>query len=189
MITVLARNWGWVALRGVVALLFGLLTLFNPLITLAALIVFFGAYALADGLLTIVAAVANRHDEPHWISLLICGLAGIAAGVVTFAMPRVTTFALLLLIVAWAIVTGIAEIVAAIRLRKIITGEWLLGLAGLLSIAFGVFIVLRPAAGALTVVLWIGAWATAVGIMLIALSLRLRRWNMLQSAGRIPHPA
>jgi uncharacterized membrane protein HdeD (DUF308 family) len=176
MDNVLVHNWGMVALRGVVALLFGLLTLFNPGITLVTLVLFFGAYAFADGIFTIIGAIANRHEEPHWVGLLLAGLVGILAGIATFLLPGITARVLLLLIAAWAIIVGISEIVAAIRLRKLITGEWLLVLAGLLSLAFGVFVILAPGAGALAVVLWIGAYALVSGIVLLALAFRLRRW-------------
>jgi uncharacterized membrane protein HdeD (DUF308 family) len=176
MIT-LSRNWGWIALRGVAGLLFGLLTLMNPLISLATLVLLFGAYALVDGVFTVVAAIANRRGEPHWVALLLGGLLGIATGVITFFWPGITAIALLFLIAAWTIVTGIAGIVVAIKLRKVITGEWLLVLVGVLSVLFGVGLILFPGAGALAVVLWIGAYALVMGVLLVALAFRLRGWN------------
>lgn len=189
MVETLARNWGWVALRGVVAILFGVLTFLNPGLTLAALILFFGAYAFLDGIFIVASAISNRRGRPHWIVLLIGGLLGIAAGVVTFFMPGVTAVVLLLIIAAWAIVIGLDEIVAAIRLRKEITGEWTLALAGLLAVAFGVLIILRPGASALAMVLWIGAYAVVSGILLVALAFRLRSWGRAHAAGAMPHPA
>ena len=177
MVSVLARNWGMVAVRGVVALLFGLLTLFRPGISLAALVILFGAYALVDGLFAVWSAVANRHGEPHWVALLFGGLAGIAVGVITFLMPGITAIVLLYLIAAWAIVRGVAEIAMAIQLRKVLTGEWLLALAGVVSVVFGLFLIASPRAGALAVVLWIGIWAAVLGVVLIALAFRLRKWN------------
>lgn len=183
---ILARNWGWIALRGVAGVIFGVLTFINPAISLASLVLVFGAYALADGVFTVVAAIMNRRGQPHWVAMLFGGIAGIVIGLITFLMPGVTTLALLYLIAAWAIVTGGAEIATAIRLRKVITGEWLLGLAGVLSVLFGLFLVVSPGAGALTVVLWIGAYALLFGIMMIALSLRLRSWGKLSGA---PRPA
>jgi len=173
----LTRNWWLVALRGLAALLFGVLTIFRPGVTLAALILLFGGYAVASGILTIVAAIANRHGEARWVPLLISGLLSVAVGVITFIMPGITAMVLLYLIAAWAIVTGIWEIVAAIRLRKIITGEWLLVLGGVLSVAFGLFLVAFPGAGALTVTLWIGTYAIMLGIVSIALGFRLRSWG------------
>lgn len=186
---ILARNWGWIALRGVVALVFGLLTLFDPAISLAALILVFGAYALADGVFTVIAAIANRRGEPHWATLLISGVAGIGAGLITFFMPHLTALVLLYFIAAWAFITGLAGIMAAIRLRKVITGEWLLALAGVLSMLFGLLLVARPGVGALAVVLWIGAYATILGVMLIALAFRLRRWSRASGAGAMPRSA
>src|SRR5918912_3707466 len=178
----LARNWGWMALRGVAALLFGVLTLFNPGITLAVLVLLFGAYALVDGIFTVVAAIANRRGEPHWVALLVGGLASIVVGVGTFLVPGVTAIVLLYFIAAWAIVTGAAEIATAIRLRRVMTGEWLLALAGVLSVLFGVLLIARPGAGALAVVLWIGAYAIVFGVVLLALAFRLRAWGRGQGA-------
>jgi uncharacterized membrane protein HdeD (DUF308 family) len=176
MVEVLARNWGLVVFRGVAAVLFGGLTLFMPTVGLATLIIVFGAYALVDGVFTIVSAIRNRRTEPRWAALLFGGIAGVAIGVITFFMPGVTALVLLYLIAGWAVVTGIAEIVVAIRLRKVITGEWLLVAAGVLSVVVGVLLGLFPGAGAIAVTLWIGAYALVLGTMLVALGLRLRRW-------------
>jgi len=174
---VLARNWGWVALRGVAALLFGLLTLFNPAITHAVLVFWFGAFAIADGVLSVVSALAHWRGEPHWVALLVGGLAGIVIGVLTFVMPGFTATVLVYLIAAWAIVRGVAEIATAIRLRELVTGEWMLALAGVLSVLFGAAIAVVPAAGALAIVLWIGVWAIVLGVVLLGLALRLRSWE------------
>jgi uncharacterized membrane protein HdeD (DUF308 family) len=189
MVETLTRNWGWVALRGVAALLFGVLTLFYPGITLAALVLLFGAYAFVDGVFMAVSAIAHRHVQPRWVALFLGGLLGIAAGLVTFFMPGLTAVALLALIAAWAIVIGIAEIVVAIRLRKEITGEWMLVVAGLLAVAFGVILIMTPGVGALAMVLWIGAYAVISGILLIALGFRLRSWGRMHPSSAMPHPA
>ncbi|MGE0159782.1 MAG: HdeD family acid-resistance protein [Dehalococcoidia bacterium] len=177
MIETLTRNWGWIALRGAVAVAFGILTVFYPGITLASLVILFGAFAFTDGTFTVISAVANRKGQPRWVALLLSGLVGIAAGVVTFFWPGITGIALLAIIASWAIVTGIIEMVVAVRLRKEIEGEWLLGIAGLLAIVFGVFMVLDPGAGALAVALYIGAYAFISGVMMIALGFRLRSWG------------
>ena len=182
-VDVLIRNWGLVALRGVAALVFGLLTLFNPAASVAALVLVFGAYALVYGVFTIVSAVANRHGEPHWVALLVNGILSVIIGVLTFLMPGMTALVLLYLIAAWAIVNGVLEIVVAIRLRRVIRGEWLLIIAGVLSVIFGLVLVLFPGAGALAVVLWIGAYATVLGILLIVLAFRLRRWGRAHGEG------
>jgi uncharacterized membrane protein HdeD (DUF308 family) len=182
MDSLLARNWGWVVLRGVLAILFGLLTIFRPAISLVVLVIFFGAYAFVDGIFNVIWSIANRREEPHWVTLLLAGLAGIAIGAITFFLPGVTATTLVILIAAWAIVIGVLEIAAAIRLRKIITGEWLLGLAGVLAIVFGVLALIAPVAGALVIVLWIGVYALISGIVLLALGFRLRRWHKARLA-------
>ena len=181
MENILTRNWGWVALRGVAALIFGLLTLMNPAITLAVLVLFFGAYALVDGIFAVVTAIANRRGEPHWVALLIAGLAGIVIGICTFLAPGITATLLLFFIAAWAIIVGVAELMAAFRLRKIVTGEWMLVLAGILAVALGLLLLTRPAVGALAVVLWIGAYALVSGLLLIGLAFRLRSLGRLHS--------
>jgi uncharacterized membrane protein HdeD (DUF308 family) len=170
------------ALRGVLAILFGVLTFLYPGITLLTLVYLFGAYALVDGVFLVVSAITNRKGEPRWIALLIGGLLGITAGVVTIFWPGITAVALLAMVAVWAIVTGIAEVVAGIRLRREIVGEWILILAGVLAVAFGVLLILQPAAGALAMVFWIGAYAVLSGILLIAFSLRLRSWGQLHPA-------
>jgi uncharacterized membrane protein HdeD (DUF308 family) len=167
----LARNWWALALRGLVAVIFGLLTFFLPGITLITLILLFGAYALVDGIFNIIAFL--RVASHHW-ALLIEGLIGIIAGILTFTWPTITALALLYVIAFWAIFTGIFEIIAGIRLRKVITNEWLLLLMGILSFLFGMFVLIAPGAGALAIVLWIGAYALVFGIILLVLAFRLR---------------
>ncbi len=174
---VLTRNWGMVLFRGVLALIFGILTLTNPLLSLGTLMLFFGAFAIADGLFTIVAALANRRSEPHWGALLAGGVLSIILGILVFAYPGMTAIVLLYLIAAWAIIAGIAEIVSGIRLRKVITGEWALILAGVVSLLFGFFLLSRPGAGAVALALWIGLCAIAIGIVQIVLAFKLRSWT------------
>ena len=170
----LGRNWGWIVLRGVVAVLFGVLTLATPGITLAVLVMMWGGYAIADGVLAMIAGWQLREGgKPLW-SLLVVGVLGIAAGVLTFKWPGLTALALLMLIAAWAIGTGVFQIAAAVSLRKAIAGEWALGLSGVLSVAFGVLMMLRPGAGALAVVWMIGANAISIGIFLLVLGFRVR---------------
>jgi uncharacterized membrane protein HdeD (DUF308 family) len=177
MVIVLARNWWALVLRGLFAMLFGIMALAWPGITLGALVLLYGAYALADGVFAIAAVMAGRTGGRPWWSLLVEGLVGIAVGIMTFAWPGITALVLLYLIAAWAFVTGIFEIVAAIRLREEIRGEWLLALSGILSILFGLALVVYPGAGALAVVWLIGAYAIAFGALLIALGFRLRSWS------------
>jgi uncharacterized membrane protein HdeD (DUF308 family) len=174
MVTQLARNWWVVALRGVLGILFGLMAFLWPGITLAVLVIFFGAYALVDGVFLVVAALHAAGEHERWWVLLLQGLAGIAAGLVTFFWPGITAVALLIVIAAWAIVTGILEIAAAIRLRKEIEGEWLLGLSGFCSLVLGLLLIAWPAAGALAFVWLIGGYAIVTGILLIVVAFRLR---------------
>jgi uncharacterized membrane protein HdeD (DUF308 family) len=176
MLHTLVRNWWAVALRGLVAVLFGLLTFFVPAITLVTLVLLFGVYALLDGLFNVIAFI--RVPAHHW-ALLIEGLIGIAAGILTFAWPAITAIALLYVIAFWAIFTGIFEIIAGIRLRKVMTNEWLLLVVGVLSLLFGILILLAPGVGALAIVLWIGAYACVFGISLLALAFRLRGHRQL----------
>jgi len=177
----LARNWWLVVLRGVLSILFGLIAFFMPGITLAALVVVFGAWAFVDGIFAIVSAVSGQGGRPWW-GLVLRGFAGIVAGVLAFLWPGITAIVLLFVIAAWAIVGGVFEIVAAIRLRKQIEGEWLLGIAGALSVLFGILLLLNPGAGALAVLWMIGAYAIVFGIINIVLGFRLRNLH-----GRAPH--
>lgn len=177
MINAFARNWWVLALRGLLAVLFGLATFVWPGITLFVLVLLFGAYAFVDGIFALVAAFSDRVGKQRWWVLLLEGLAGIAAGILTFIWPGMTAFVLLYLIAAWAIVTGVLEVMAAIRLRREIEGEWLLALGGIASIVFGVLMAIWPGAGALAVVWLIGSYALVFGLLLIFLAFRLRSWS------------
>jgi len=159
----------------VAAILLGILAFAWPGITLFVLVLFFGAYMLVDGIFAIVAAVRAAGEEDRWWLLLIEGILGVLAGLVAFFWPGLTALALLYFIAAWAIVTGIMEIVAAIRLRQEIEGEWALGLSGLLSVIFGILLVVLPApAGLLSLVWLVGAYAVATGVLLLILAFRVR---------------
>jgi uncharacterized membrane protein HdeD (DUF308 family) len=181
----LTRNWWLILLRGIAAVLFGVLAFVWPAITLFALVFLFGAYALATGILSLILAYKAPKGFPRSGALVIGGVLSIIAGLIAFFLPGLTAVGLLILIAAWAIVSGIVEIMAAIRLRRVITREWLLVLAGLASIALGVILLLQPAAGALALVWLIGAWAFVFGILFIVLSLRLRRWRSSISLGEM----
>jgi uncharacterized membrane protein HdeD (DUF308 family) len=174
MITLFAHSWWSLVLRGAVAILAGLLTFVLPGITVAALVILFGAYALIDGILNIAGAwrAAERHER--WVPLLLEGFIGIAAAVVTAVWPGITALALVMIIAAWALLTGVLEIIAAVRLRKYISGEWILALSGVASILFGALLVIFPAAGALAIALWIGVYFVVFGVLLISLGIRLR---------------
>lgn len=174
MLDILARNWWAIALRGLVAVLFGVAAFIWPGLTLTVLIFLWGAYALVDGIFALVAAVRAAQMKMTWWPLVLNGVLGIAAGIVAFVWPGITALVLLYLIAAWAIVTGVLEIIVAVRLRSVISGEWLMGLAGLLSILVGVVLIAAPGTGALAVVWMIGAYAVVFGVVLIALGFRLR---------------
>jgi len=167
-----ARSWGLLVLRGVVALGFGVVALAWPDITLGALVIFFGAFALADGVFALLTAAFGGGGDRGWTAL--AGVAGVAAGVATFAWPGLTAVALLWIIAAWAIVTGVTAIVAGVLLRRYMVGESLLILAGVLSVVLGVLLVVDPSRGALAVIYVLGAYAIVAGVVLIWLGLRLR---------------
>jgi uncharacterized membrane protein HdeD (DUF308 family) len=169
----LARNWWAIALRGVLAIVFGILTLLWPGLTVLVLVALFGAWALLDGIFSIVAAWQRRERRGSWWPLLLEGLLGIAAGVVTWVWPELTALGLLAVIAVWAIVTGLMEIAAAIRLRRVITNEVWLALAGVGSVVFGVLVLLFPGAGAIGIAWAIGWYAIVFGALLVALGFRL----------------
>jgi uncharacterized membrane protein HdeD (DUF308 family) len=181
MVKVLARNWWTLALRGAFAVLFGLAAFVFPGIALAVLVLAYGAFSLVDGIFAVAAALVGRTRGIPWWAMLVEGLFGIAIGVVTFFWPGITELALLYVIAAWALVTGVLEIIAAVRLRKEIHGEWLLAAIGVLSVLFAAALVVYPGAGALAVIWLIGSYAVAFGVLLIVLGFRLRSWSLRES--------
>ena len=169
-------DWPRLAVRGAAALVFGLITLAWPDITLRALVVLFGAYILGDGLFRLAAVVTGTpgtRGERGWLAL--AGIAGVLAGLLSFAWPGITALALLFLIAASAAANGVAELVTAVRLRRELDGEWLLGLVGVLSILFAVLLVTSPGAGALAVAWLIGSHAVVTGALVLILAVRLKR--------------
>ena len=172
--TILSRNWWALLVRGLIAIVFGVWIWFQPGISLAALVLLFGAYILADGILGVWTAIAGRADHEDWWVMLLWGLVGIGVGVLTFLAPAITALALLFYIAIWAIGTGVLEIVVAIRLRKEIKNEWLLILGGIASVAFGIILVAQPAAGALGVLWLIATYAVIFGIILVVLAFKAR---------------
>ncbi len=173
----LTRNWWLLALRGLAAVLFGVLAFVWPGATLISLVWLFGAFALVNGILSFALAAKAPKGYPRFGSLILGGLLGILAGLLAFVMPAITALGLLILIAVWAMLTGILEIVAAIKLRKEINNEWLLILVGILSLVFGVLLLLQPGAGALVLIWWIGAYALVFGILLFILAFRMRRFR------------
>ena len=174
IIAALARNWWLLAIRGVLSILFGIAAFVWPGLTLTVLVILFGAYAVVDGIFAIIAGISGRNQYERWWLLIIEGIAGIAVGVLAFVWPDITALVLLIFIAAWAIVTGIFEIAAAIRLRRYVEGEWMLALAGIASVIFGILLVLFPDAGALAVVWLIATYAVIFGILMLVLAFRLR---------------
>jgi uncharacterized membrane protein HdeD (DUF308 family) len=179
----IARNWWSLLLRGLLAILVGILTFIWPGITLGALVLLFGAYALLDGVFSLVGAWYASKAHERWGVLLLQGVAGIVAATITVFWPAITALALVYIISAWAVVTGVFEIIAAVRLRKYITGEWLLALGGFASVLFGFLLVAFPLAGAIVIALWVGAYALVFGALMVALSFRLRNWTKSFGAG------
>ena len=179
----LAQHWWAVALRGLAAIIFGILALVWPRETVIVLIALFGAYALIDGLIAIFLEVRGRDDNRNWGWLLVEGIVGALIGIITFRWPGVTGLVLLAFIAAWAVITGIMEIFQAIELRRVIHNEWLLILGGAASVLFGLLLFLFPGTGALAIVWLIGIYAIVFGAMLLGLAWRLR------SMGQQPRPA
>lgn len=174
MIQVLSRNWWAVLIRGIAAILFGILAFVIPGATLFALVILFGAYALVDGIFAIVAAVRAAESHSRWMPLAIEGIIGILIAAITFFYPGITALTLVYVIAAWAILTGIFELFAAFQLRQVLTNEIWLIVAGILSVLFGLVIAVHPGGGALAIVWLIGFYALIFGIVLVALAFRLR---------------
>jgi uncharacterized membrane protein HdeD (DUF308 family) len=181
MVQVLARNWWLLALRGLAAIVFGIVAWVWPDLTLSVLIILFGAYALVDGAFAIGAAISSRDRMRDWPWLLLQGILGVIVGLVTLIWPDLTATALIYLIGAWALVTGVMQIATAIRLRREIEGELFLGLGGLASIIFGLIVFAFPGDGAVALVWLIGTYAIVFGIAAIILAFRLRDWGHRQT--------
>jgi uncharacterized membrane protein HdeD (DUF308 family) len=174
MVHALAKNWWLLLLRGIAAIIFGVLAFAWPGVTLLTLILFYGAFALVDGVLAIIAAITGGAPGPRWW-LAIVGLLGIAAGLLTFLMPGLSALVLLFFIAGWAITTGVFQIIGAIQLRKEIDNEWLLVLGGIISVLFGIGVMVAPGAGALALIWVIGTYAIIIGVLLVALAFRLKK--------------
>ena len=175
-VSTLTSNWWALALRGAVSILLGLVAFTMPGITVTALVYVFGLYAFVEGVLAIMAAIRGIHEHDRWGWMLIEGIVCIVAAVAAFLMPGVGALAIVYLVAAWAIITGVLEIAAGIKLRKIIEGEWMLILAGVLGLVLGFYIASRPAAGVLLLATWLGIYAIFAGILTIMLAFRIRNW-------------
>jgi uncharacterized membrane protein HdeD (DUF308 family) len=171
-------------LRGVVAILFGILAFVKPGVTLEVLVLLFAFWALLDGIFALVGSVGAAEAHEPWWPLVLMGLLGVAAGVLTLRWPGITALALLLVVAFWSIFRGILEIIAAIRLRHLIRGEGWLVLGAIASMAFGVLLILYPGSGLLALVWLVGIYAVIFGIALVMLGFRLKG-----VAGELPAPA
>jgi uncharacterized membrane protein HdeD (DUF308 family) len=161
-------------LRGIASIVIGILAIVWPGMTIAVLVGIFGVYAVIDGITNLFIGFSRTRGGDRSWAHVVQGLVGIGAGVLAFLWPGVTALALVFFIAAWAVVTGVFEIAAAIRLRKIIEGEWLLALSGALSMAFGVLVFAFPGAGAVGIAFVLGTYAIAAGLILVMLGIRLR---------------
>ncbi len=173
MFAKLFRNWWMYAVRGLLAVVFGTLALIWPETTKSALVLLFGFFALADGIFATVASIALSAYFKYWWAVMLEGLTGIVIGFIAFIWPEITALALFYLIAAWAIITGIFEIVAAIEFRHVIAGEWVMFLVGLLSMALGILLFVFPGAGLVALIWAIGTYAIVNGIMEIVFAFRL----------------
>jgi len=162
-------NWWLMLLRGVFAIIFGLIVLVFPGIALLALIFVFGAYALIDGILAVIVAISERRNLPRWGWQVVEGVAGIILGIIAFTWPRETALVLLYIVAIWAVITGVMELAAAFTV-----GNWLLGLAGVLSIVFGIILFVHPGAGLLSLLWLLGIYAIIFGVVLIVHAFQLR---------------
>jgi len=179
MIESLKRHWWVPVIRGIAAIVFGIIAFVYPGLTVATLVLFFGAWVLIDGLFRVVGAIGHRASDPDWGWHIVIGIVGIIVGLLTFHAPQITALALIIYIAAWALMIGATEIAFAIKLRREIKGEWFLILMGLASIVFAILLLWNPIAGAAAVI-WLIAWyAVVLGILAIFFGFRLRSLSTL----------
>jgi uncharacterized membrane protein HdeD (DUF308 family) len=189
MLDVICRRWWVMLLRGVAAIVIGIIAIAMPEITLIALVALFATFAILDGLFGIFLGFRGEADGTVWWTMVLLGLLSLAAGIVAFAWPGLTLLVLATIIAVSAIVRGVFEIYAAIRLRHEIDDEWILGLSGAMSILFGLLIMWRPGAGLIAIALLIGAYMMALGVFGVALSLRLRRMGQTLATAPAASPS
>ncbi|UTF61843.1 HdeD family acid-resistance protein [Gilvimarinus sp. DA14] len=174
----IASNWWMLLLRGLFAIAFGLCAWFLPGVSLAVLIIMFGAFSLADGVVGIWMAFSGRQQNDHWWVLLLWAISSLLVGLCALFAPGVTAVVLLWLIAAWSIIVGVLQIAAAIRLRQELQGEWRLVLSGALGVLFGVALFAWPGAGILTLLWLIGAFAVLIGVLLVILAFKVRSFKV-----------
>jgi len=174
MIESLKRHWWVPVIRGIAAIVFGIIAFVYPGLTVATLVLFFGAWVLIDGIFRVVGAIGHRASDPDWGWHIVIGIIGIIVGLLTFHAPQITALALVIYIAAWALMIGASEIALAVKLRREIKGEWFLILMGLASIVFAILLLWNPVAGAAAVI-WLIAWyAVVLGVLAIFFGFRLR---------------
>jgi uncharacterized membrane protein HdeD (DUF308 family) len=174
LLEMLKRHWWVPVLRGVAAIIFGIIAFVYPGLTVAVLVLLFGAWVLVDGIFRVIGAIGHRASDPDWGWQLFIGILGIIVGFLTFHAPAVTALALVIYIAAWALMIGATEIALAIKLRREIKGEWLMILMGLASIVFAVLLLWNPLIGAATLIWIIGCYAVIFGVLGIIFGFRLR---------------
>ena len=188
MSDVLAQNWWALALRGLFGVLFGIIAFVNPGVTILSLVILFSAYMLVDGVFGIVSAVRAAARHERWGMLLLEGILDIAVGVIAFLLPGSAVLAFVLLMAAWALVTGGLMLASAFRLH-VHYGRWWLALGGIVSIIYGILLVIAPVMGAVVLTWWLGAYALAFGVMLIVLAFKLRARRQEGPTGASPRGA
>jgi uncharacterized membrane protein HdeD (DUF308 family) len=170
------KEWGWIALRGIAAFIFGVLALMWPMLSIVFLAVMWGAFIFADGVFSLMASWELHRQGVRWWPYLLYGLLGLVAGALTLLWPGISAFILVYIIAFWALIGGIAQITAAIRLRKEITDEWSLILLGAISVLFGLLILFSPAPQAVVAIAWmVGIYAMISGILSLMLAFKVRR--------------
>jgi uncharacterized membrane protein HdeD (DUF308 family) len=184
----LAQNWWVMALRGVLAIVFGIMALAMPVSTLISLILVFAAYMLVDGIFAIVASLRAARHSKRWGALFFGGIVNIITGVLAAAWPGITALVFVVMTAAWSIISGSVMLVAAVRLKRD-HGRWWLALGGLASIAFGIILVLAPLAGAVVLTWWIGIYAFVFGIAMLVLAFRLREHRNDRPTPEMAQPA
>jgi uncharacterized membrane protein HdeD (DUF308 family) len=187
MSALLAQNWWVVALRGALGIVFGIVAFALPGVTIAALVIWFAAYMTVDGILATVAGIRAARKGERWGMLILEGIADLIAAAIAIVVPIATVLAFVFLTAAWAIVSGALLLAAVFRLRRT-HGKWLLGLAGILSIVWGILLTIAPIAGAIVLTWWLGAYALVFGATLVVLGFRLRR-HRDDRRGAVPQAA
>lgn len=182
MLELLARRWQLIVLRGVVAVLFGIVAIAWPEITVLSLAILFGVYTLLDGVTSIT--MGFGHNSTDRVYLITLGVLGVVAGLISLIWPAITVIVLLLIIAVWAIVAGVMQIAAAIRLRKVIRNEWFLALSGAVALVLGLLLIVQPGEGAIALLVAIATFALVWGITLIVLGFRIRSLRGATAAPR-----